>query len=106
MDNSFTTEQMERIKQELSEATLTEESPQVQALLRNWREHSPRMVKRLEHQEILEGYAIVTLTRFNKEVADLMSMSKMSMSEAQLYCKDSLLMDPEEDSQDLELEQD
>ena len=61
--------------------------------------------KRLEQQGILEGYAIVTLDRFNNDVASLMSTSKMSMSEAQLYCQGSLLMEPEEDSQDLEMEQ-
>jgi hypothetical protein len=47
----------------------------------------------------------VTLDRFNNDVASLMSTSKMSMSEAQLYCQGSLLMEPEEDSQDLEMEQ-
>jgi hypothetical protein len=101
MDNGFTPMEMDQIKKELNEAGLTRNDPEVQQLLEHWRTHSPAMVKRLEQQGILEDYAIVTLERFNSDVASLMSTSKMSMSEAQLYCQGLLLTEPEEDLQDL-----
>ena len=105
MEDRFTPKQLEQIKKELNEAVVTKEHPDVLTLLKHWKAHSPKMVERLKQQGILEDYAVVTLDRFNRDVANLMSTSQMSMSEAQLECQGALLMEKENDLQDMEMEQ-
>jgi hypothetical protein len=44
MDNGFTPREMEQIKKELDEASLTKKDPEVQQLLEHWKKYSPAMV--------------------------------------------------------------
>lgn len=92
-------EEIQQIKTESEESTLTKENQDVQRLLRHWTEYSPKMTKRLKSQGILTQYAIVTQDRFNQAVMQLTNNSGMAMSEAELTCEGMLLLDPEEPEQ-------